>query len=228
MDKREKLCVLGLGYIGLPTACLFATHGYQVIGIDINRKVVEGISRGKSPFKEPDMEELLQKALTLNNLVAKTEPELADVFLIAVPTPLDKKTRMADLTYTQQAAEKIVSYLQKGSMIILESTVPPGTSERLILPILEKSGLKGGKDFHLVHCPERAIPGNTIYELIHNDRIIGGINRESAERARELYSCFVEANFYLTDLCTTEIVKLMENTSRDINIALANEYYNFS
>lgn len=224
MKMGIKLCVFGLGYIGLPTACLFATHGYQVIGIDTNREVLGEISRGKIPFREPGLEELLQNTLTSNSLTVKIEPEAADVFIIAVPTPLDKETRMANLRFVQQAAKSIIGYLRRGNMVVLESTVPPGTSQKLLLPILEESGLKGDGDFHLGYCPERALPGNTIYEIIHNDRLIGGINKQSAERARELYSCFVEADFYLTNLWTAEIVKLMENTYRDINIALANEF----
>jgi len=220
----KRIYVFGLGYIGLPTACLLATHGYRVIGIDVNKEVVEKINQGEAPFEEPGLEELLQSALRSDSLVAKIEPEAADTFLIAVPTPLDKEAKMADLKYVRQAAKNIAGYLQKENIVVLESTVPPGTCEKLLLPILEESGLKGGVDFHLVHCPERAIPGNTIYEMIHNDRIIGGVDRKSAELARELYSSFVEGNLYLTDLRTAEIVKLMENTYRDINIALANEF----
>ena len=220
----KRICVFGLGYIGLPTACLLATHGYQIIGIDVKKEVVEKINQGEAPFKEPGLEELLRNALASNTLIAKTEPEAADIFLITVPTPLDKETRMADLGYMSQVSRGIARYLKKGNMVILESTVPPGASEKLLLPILEESGLKGGEDFHLVHCPERAIPGNTIYEMINNDRIIGGIDEKSVELAKELYSCFVKGNFYLTDLRTAEMVKLMENTFRDINIALTNEF----
>ncbi|MFC2001776.1 nucleotide sugar dehydrogenase [Chloroflexota bacterium] len=219
----KTVCILGLGHIGLPTACLFATHSYYVVGVDTNKEVVNKINRGEAPFGEPGLEELLQKALKINNFIARTEPGLADVFIIATPTPLEKEARIADLIHVQEAARNIARFLKQGDMVILESTVPPGASERLLLPILEGSGLKGGQDFHLVHCPERAIPGNTINEMIHSDRIIGGINRESAELAKNIYSCFVKGNLYLTNLPTAETVKLMENTFRDINIALANE-----
>jgi len=220
----KRFCVFGLGYIGLPTACLFSTHGHTVIGVDSDKRVVQEINKGKVLFEESCLQELLKTALAENSLVAKIEPEIADVFLIAVPTPLDKETRMADLRYVREAANAISRYIKRGNMVILESTVPPGACEKMLLPILEESGLQGGKDFHLVHCPERAIPGNTIHEMVHNDRIIGGIDRKSAELARELYSSFVEGSLYLTDLRTAEIVKLMENTFRDVNIALANEF----
>ena len=215
-----KICVLGLGYIGLPTALLLAQK-YKVVGVDVNRKAVERINKGESPFSEPGIDDLLEK--TKKNIVATTKVERADVFLIAVPTPLENSVKVADLDYIKSAAEMIFPHLNKGNLVILESTVPPGTSERLIIPILEKCGLKAG-EFYIVHCPERAIPGNTIYEMIHNDRIIGGLDNESRELARDLYSSFVEGNLYLTDIRTAEFVKLMENTYRDASIALANEF----
>lgn len=219
----KRVCIIGMGYIGFPTACLFATHGYQVAGIDVREEIVEKVNRGETLFEEPGLEELLRESLKTNRLAAGTKPEPADVFLIAVPTPLDED-RMADLSYVREAATGIAKYLRPGNLVILESTVPPGTSEKLLLPILETSGLKRSSDFHLAHCPERAIPGNTVHEMIHNDRIIGGIDRESARLAKELYSAFVKGDFFLTDLRTAEIIKLMENTFRDTNIALANEF----
>ena len=153
----------------------------------------------------------------------KTEVEEADVFIIAVPTPLNKDMKMAELKHVRSAAEMIYQHLRKNNLVILESTVPPGTSDKLLIPTLGKSGLKVG-DFCLAHCPERAIPGNTIYEMVNNDRIIGGIDEKSTSLAKSLYSCFVKGNFYLTNTLTAEFVKLMENTFRDINIALANEF----
>ena len=215
-----KICVLGLGYIGLPTALLFAQK-YEIIGVDIDEKVVEKINKGESPFDEPGLDDLFEK--TKNNFVAKTEVEEADVFLIAVPTPLERAVKVADLKYVRSAAEMVYPYLNRGNLVILESTVPPGTSERLVIPILERSELKAG-EFYFVHCPERAIPGNTVYEMIYNDRIIGGFDKKSGEFARDLYSSFVKGNLYLTDIRTAEFVKLMENTYRDISIALANEF----
>jgi len=216
-----KISVLGLGYIGLPTALLFASAGHEVIGIDINEKKAKLLNEGKLPFQEPGLDELFEKAKS--NFRASTKVEESDVFLIAVPTPLDEHTKSADLKYVKSAAEMIYPHLQRDNLVILESTVPPKTTERLLIPLLEKSGLKAGEDFHVVHCPERAIPGRTIHEMVHNDRIIGGITRESAELAKELYSSFVKGNIYITDLTTAEFVKLIENTYRDVNIALVNE-----
>lgn len=220
----KKICVLGIGYIGLPTSALFAINGNKVVGVDINEKIVKMINKGIVPFKETGLDNLIKKAFDSHNFSVKTEVEEAEVFLIAVPTPLDPEAKMADLKYVKSATNMIYPYLRKRNLVIVESTIPPGTSEKVIIPILEKSGLKVNIDFDLVHCPERAIPGDTIYEMIHNDRIIGGLNNESTEIAKELYSCYVKGNFHLTDIRTAEICKLMENTYRDINIALANEF----
>jgi len=217
-----KICVLGLGYIGLPTACLFANANHEVVGIDINQETIGKLNHEELPFEEKGLEELFEKALP--NMRFETEAEEADVFIITVPTPLDKEMKMAELKYVRSAGEMIYPHLRKDNLVILESTVPPGTGEKLLIPILEKSGLKVSKEFYLVHCPERAIPGNTIYEMVNNDRIIGGIDKKSTELAKSLYSCFVKGNFYLTNTITAEFVKLMENTFRDINIALANEF----
>ncbi|KPU63855.1 UDP-N-acetyl-D-mannosamine dehydrogenase [Thermococcus sp. EP1] len=216
-----KISVLGLGYIGLPTALLFASTGHKVVGVDIDKRKVDLLNREKLPFQEPGLEELFEKARA--NFTATTEVPEADVFIIAVPTPLKVETKSADLTYVKSASEMVWPRLRKGDLVVLESTVPPRTTENLLIPILEKGGLKAGEDFYVAHCPERAIPGKTIYEMIHNDRIIGGINRKSAELTKELYSSFVKGNIYLTDATTAEFVKLIENTYRDVNIALANE-----
>jgi len=217
-----KICVLGLGYIGLPTACLFAKANYQVVGVDTNEKIIRKLNYGKLPFEEKGLEELFE--IAHSNMKFGTEVEEANVFIIAVPTPLDKELKMAGLKHVRSAAEMIYPNLIKDSLIILESTVPPGTCEKLIIPILEKSGLQVSKEFHLAHCPERAIPSNTIFEMMHNDRIVGGIDKKSAELTKSLYSCFVKGNIHLTDIRTAEFVKLMENTYRDINIALASEF----
>lgn len=211
----KKICVLGLGYIGLPTACLFANAGYEVVGVDVNQEKIEKLNHGKLPFEERGLRELFEKALP--NMSFKTKPEEADVFLIAVPTPLDKEVKMADLRYVREAIKSILDYIKEDNLVILESTVPPGTCERLILPML-------GNKAHLVYCPERAIPGNTIHEMIYNDRIIGSNEKRLGEFAKEIYTSFVKGNIYLTNLRTAEMVKVMENTFRDINIALANEF----
>jgi len=192
--------------------------------VDVKKDVVDKVNRGEAVFEEPSLGELLRQALESGSLAAKTEPETADAFIIAVPTPLDEEARMADLSHVNEAVNSIAKYIKHGGLIILESTVPPGTGERLLIPILESAGLKAKKDFHLVYCPERAIPGNTIYEMVQNDRIIGGIDGESATLAEEIYLSFVKGNLYLTDIRTAEMIKLMENTYRDINIALANEF----
>lgn len=217
----KKICVLGLGYMGLPTALLLASSGYRVVGVDINEKVVESLNNGKIHLKEPGLEELMVKAK--GYFEAKREPENADVFLIAVPTPLDHSTKTPELKYVKIAGEMIASFLKPENLVIVESTVPPGTSERIVIPILEKSGLKAG-EFYYVYCPERAIPGRTIYEMVHNDRIMGALDKTSANMAKEIYSSFVRGNIYLTDIRTAEFVKLIENIYRDVNIALANEF----
>jgi UDP-N-acetyl-D-mannosaminuronic acid dehydrogenase len=220
-----KICVLGLGYIGLPTALLFAAHGADVIGVDVKQSVVHGLNQGRLPFEEPGIEELYLRAK--DRFVAKAEPEPSDVFLIAVPTPLDPATKVSDLRYVKRASEMIAPHLGDGNLVILESTVPPGTSERIIIPRLEKSGTAIG-DFLYAHCPERAIPGRTLHEMVHNSRIIGGYDPSSTERAARIYRTFVSGEIFQTDTRTAEFVKLMENTCRDVNIALANEFAQLS
>ncbi len=214
-----KVCVIGLGYIGLPTALLLSQKN-EVIGVDLKKDTVEKINNKILPFEEPGLENLLKNS----TIVASITPKLADAFIICVPTPFDKEVRMADLRYVKSAAESIVPYLRKGNIVIVESTVSPGACTKVVVPILEKSGLKVKRDFFLSHCPERAIPGNTLNEMINNDRIIGGIDEKSTDITRELYSTFVKGNLFTTDITTAEFVKLMENTYRDINIALANEF----
>ena len=217
----KRICVLGLGYIGLPTAAMLATHGFTVIGVDVNQDVIEIINNGGVHIEEPGLRTLVQAAVKSGNLKAAPKPCEADAFIIAVPTPL--KDKKADLQYVEAATQSIVPYLREGSLAVLESTVPPKTTEELVAPILEQSGLKAGLDFYLAHCPERVLPGNILRELIENDRIIGGINPESAEQAKNLYGSFVAGKIYLTDATSAELVKVMENTYRDVNIALANE-----
>ena len=216
----RKICVLGLGYIGLPTALLLAQK-YTVVGVDINEKIIQKLNNGNLPFEEKDLNKLFEK--TRGNFSASPGVEPADIFIIAVPTPLEESLKIADLQYVRSAAEMVVPSLRKGNLVILESTVPPCTSENVILPILERSGLNRN-EFLFVHCPERAIPGNTLFEMINNDRIIGGINEQSSHAAKNVYASFVKGRLLITDTKTAEFVKLMENTSRDVNIALANEF----
>ena len=219
----QTLCVLGLGYIGLPTASTFATHGLRVIGVDTNPMVVESLNNGKVHLFEPGLRTLVQAAIRSGNLVVKDKPQPADAYIIAVPTPF-KDGKKANLDFVITAAESIIPHLEKGNLVILESTSPPRTTVDIMIPILEKSGLIAGKDFHLAYSPERVLPGQILRELIENVRVIGGINEASAEAGKLLYSIFVRGEIILTDATTAEMVKLMENTFRDINIAAANEF----
>jgi UDP-N-acetyl-D-mannosaminuronic acid dehydrogenase len=220
----SKICVLGQGYIGLPTALLFANNGHEVVGIDVNKRVVEALNAGKMPFEEKGFQEMLDEAIAKKAYIAESLVEEADVFLVAVPTPFDSEMRMADLKYVISACEMIVPHLRKGNLVIIESTIPPKTCEKQVRNILEKSALKMCDDFYLSHCPERAIPGNTLHEMVHNDRVIGGVDEKSTQFTAELYSSFVKGNLHLTNSTTAEMIKLMENTFRDVNIALANEF----
>ncbi|EWG09050.1 nucleotide sugar dehydrogenase [Cytobacillus firmus] len=217
-----KLCVMGLGYIGLPTAVMFAEHGLQVHGVDINPEVTKLLNEHKAHIEEPGLQDKLVKVMEEGKLTVSTSPIKADAYILAVPTPLtsDKK---ADLNYVYSACSLILPYLKKGSLVILESTVPPGTVEDFLIPILEKSTFKIGDEIFVSHSPERVLPGKLFEELINNDRIVGGINEESCLRTVFLYKHFVRGNIYMTDAKTAEMVKLIENTYRDVNIALANE-----
>ncbi|MGD8865088.1 MAG: nucleotide sugar dehydrogenase, partial [Anaerolineales bacterium] len=217
------LCVLGLGYIGLPTASTFATHGVRVYGVDVDERVVALLQSGEIHIHEPGLRTLVQAAFGSGNLSVSDSPQPADAFIIAVPTPITED-KEADLSYVRQAAESIVPHLQEGNLVVLESTSPPRTTIDLLLPILERSGLKAGEGFYLVYSPERVLPGKILHELIENARVIGGIDNRSAQAARDLYSLFVRGQIHLTDATTAEMVKLMENTYRDVNIALANEF----
>jgi len=216
--------VLEEAQFGLPTAALLANAGYKVTGVDTDKEKIEKLKKGILYIDEKEVKEIVQKSLNSNNFIVSTNIEEADIFIISVPTPVLVDNKKPDLSYVISAAEMIRKVMKKGNLIILESTVPPNTSKKILLPILNKSGLRAGNDYYLSHCPERAIPGNTIYELINNDRIIGGINKISCEKTKEIYSSFVKGKIYLTDITTAETVKLMENTYRDINIDLANEF----
>ena len=221
--KFKKICVLGLGYIGLPTASTFATSGVKVIGVDVNQKVVHSLQNGEIHIYEPGLRTLVQAATQSNNLVIADRPEESDAFIIAVPTPFYEEKK-ADLTYVKSAAESIVPVLQKGNLVVLESTSPPRTTIDVLVPILEKSGLKAGEDFYVAYSPERVLPGQILRELIENARVIGGIDELSAQVGKSLYQIFVKGEIITTTSTTAEMVKLMENTYRDVNIAIANEF----
>lgn len=221
-NHKKSICIIGLGYIGMPTAAMFATHGHKITGVDLNKEVVDALNRGEITIVEPYLDIMVQAAVSSGNLSARTQPVESDVFIIAVGTPI-KADKTADMSQVVAAAESIVPFLRKGNMVILESTCPPGTVTGLLLPILEKSGLDVYNDLLVAHCPERVMPGRVLLELVENNKIIGGINRESCKAVKELYSTFVKGDFYLTDATTAEMCKLAENTYRDVNIALANE-----
>ena len=229
----QKICVLGLGYIGLPTASTFATHGLKVVGVDVNPHVIETLRSGNIHIHEPGLRTVVESALKSGNLSVSSQPEAADAFLIAVPTPFyhnehgeyDGRTyRLADMRAVISATEAIVPHLRTGNLVILESTSPPRTTVDLVTPILEKSGLKAGSDFFLCYSPERVLPGQILRELIENARVVGGVTPESAQAGHDLYATFVKGEIIETDATTAEMVKLMENTTRDVNIAIANEF----
>jgi len=218
----QSVCVLGLGYIGLPTAAMFATNGVNVLGVDVNQRVVDTLRTGQIHIEEPGLEAVVQSAVNDGTLQISTVPAPADAFIIAVPTP-SREDHRPDIRHVQAAAESIVPHLRPGNLVILESTSPPGTTLGLI-PILEQSGLRAGKDFLLAHSPERVLPGRILVELVENDRVIGGHTSEASQECADLYRAFVKGNIHLTDPTTAEMAKLMENTFRDVNIALANEF----
>jgi UDP-N-acetyl-D-mannosaminuronic acid dehydrogenase len=218
----SRICVLGLGYIGLPTASTFAKCGMIVVGVDTNPRVVESLQKGVLHIKEPGLDAVVQAAFQSGKLTVVSKPEEADAFIIAVPTPIHQD-KTADLSFVRSAAESILPVLRSGNLVILESTSPPRTTCDIVRPILERSGLRAGKDFLLAYSPERVLPGQIIRELTENARVIGGVDRASAEAGRDLYRAFARGEIVLTDATTAETVKLMENTYRDVNIALANE-----
>ncbi len=218
------ICVMGLGYIGLPTASLLATKGHRVLGVDVNSTVVATISRGDIHLKEPDLDILVRSAVNSGKLSASLEPKASHVFIIAVPTPHHADYR-PDITYVESATRTIAPYIQAESLVILESTSPVGTTERVaeILRELRPDLLKNGKPtFYVAHCPERVLPGRILYELVENQRIVGGIDPISTEKAVAFYQSVVNGEVFATDSRTAEMCKLVENSYRDVNIAFAN------
>jgi UDP-N-acetyl-D-mannosaminuronic acid dehydrogenase len=195
----------------------------QVVGVDVNRRVVDVLRNGEIHIQEPGLRTLAQAAFRSGNLRVSEAPEPAEAFILAVPTPIGEDKR-ADLSYVRAAARAIVPHVRRGSLVVLESTSPPRTTVDIVAPILEESGLTAGEGFYLAYSPERVLPGQILRELIDNARVIGGVNRASAEAGRDLYSVFVKGDILLTDATTAEFVKLMENTYRDVNIGLANEF----
>ena len=214
---------MGQGYIGLPTAALFSRSHCEVVGVDINEEIIGNLNKGIIHIEEPGIADIIKKSVKNNTYKASLTPEKADAFIITVPTPYIIENYSCDLSYVITACETIIPYLEKGNTIIIESTIAPMSTDETIKPIFEKAGFTIGKDLYLAHCPERVLPGRILEELVHNDRIIGGVTPDCSVKASEVYGQFVEGNLMLTEAKTAELSKCMENTFRDVNIALANE-----
>lgn len=218
-----KICIMGQGYIGLPTAALFTRNHCEVVGVDVNEEIVNNLNKGIIHIEEPGISDIIKKAVDNNVYTASLTPQKADAFIITVPTPYIVENYSCDLSYVVNACESIIPYLEKENTVIIESTIAPMSTDETIKPIFEKAGYTIGEDLYLAHCPERVLPGKIIEELIHNDRIIGGVTKKCAIKASEVYGQFVEGDLMLTEAKTAELSKCMENTFRDVNIALANE-----
>lgn len=218
-----KICIVGQGYIGLPTAALFTRSDCEVVGVDVNEEIIDNLNKGKIHIEEPGIAEIIKNAIDNNRYHASLTPEKADAFIITVPTPYIAENYSCDLSFVIEACNEILPFIEKGNTVIVESTIAPMSTDDVIKPIFEKAGYTIGKDLYLAHCPERVLPGKIIEELIHNDRIIGGITPECSKKASEVYGQFVEGELMLTEAKTAELSKCMENTYRDVNIALANE-----
>jgi UDP-N-acetyl-D-mannosaminuronic acid dehydrogenase len=221
----KKIVVIGTGYVGLPAALMWARSGTKVVGVDINENVVRAINERTMLLNEKELNDLLNDPVVQSNLIASTTPCEGDIFVIAVPTPVDALKKVADLSYVEAALRSIIPFLKKGNLIILESTVPPMTCRRVLKPLIEHlTSFKVPEDIHVTHCPERILPGDIFQEIVHNDRLIGGMDQRSTELAAEAYAIFVKGSLHRTDDVTAELSKLMENTYRDVNIAIANEF----
>lgn len=226
---KSRVAIIGMGYIGLPTAVVIATRGVDVIGVDINPATVAALSRGEVPFVEPDLAVAVSGAVAMGRLTATTETPEADAFIIAVPTPFNED-RTADLSYVKAAAEQIAPKLKSGNIVVLESTSPPGTTQKVgdwigaLRPDLRmpRDG-ETGADIYVAHCPERVLPGRIMIEMITNDRVVGGLTPRCAEKAASIYRLFAQGEILLTDAASAEMAKLVENAYRDVNIAFANE-----
>ncbi len=220
-DTIKKVTIMGLGYIGLPTAALIAKHKITVLGVDVQQHIVETINEGHIHIVEPDLEGLVKKVVSDRRLQASTQVETSDVFIIAVPTPF-KGNHIPDLTFVESATLSILPKLKEGDLFIIESTSPVGTTEKMAQLIFTKRPELHDK-IYIAYCPERVLPGNVLHELVHNDRVIGGIDKASTNRAIQFYRIFVKGDLHPTDARTAEMVKLTENSSRDVQIAFANE-----
>ena len=214
--------VIGLGYIGLPTALMLASHGVEVVGTDYNKDLVATLNAGKTTFKEDGLDELFQDALK-GGIKFTTEYQVTDTYIVSVPTPYDKFSKKVDACYVVAAVKSVMEVCPKGATVVIESTVSPGTIDKFVRPAIEANGFVIGKDINLVHAPERIIPGNMVYELLHNNRTIGADDRAIGEKIKELYMSFCQGEIVVTDIRTAEMTKVVENTFRAVNIAFANE-----
>ena len=214
--------VIGLGYIGLPTALMMAAHGLEIVGTDYNTELIKTLNSGRTTFKEDGLDELFINAVK-GGIRFTNEYQITDTYIISVPTPYDKFSKKVDVCYVISALESIMQVCPNGAVVIIESTVSPGTIDKYVRPTIERNGFKIGEDIHLVHAPERIIPGNMIYELVYNNRTIGADKPEVGEMVKELYASFCKGDIIVTDIRTAEMTKVVENTFRAVNIAFANE-----
>lgn len=214
--------VIGLGYIGLPTALMMASHGVEVVGTDYNKELVATLNAGHTTFKEQGLDELFRAAVNAG-IKFTTEYQHTDTYIVSVPTPYDKFSKKVDACYVVAAVCEVMRVCPKGATVVVESTVSPGTMDKYVRPVIEAEGFKIGRDIHLVHAPERIIPGNMVYELLHNNRTIGADSREVGERVKQYYASFCQGDIVVTDIRTAEMTKVVENTFRAVNIAFANE-----
>ena len=214
--------VIGLGYIGLPTALMLASHGVEVVGTDYNKKLVETLNAGKTTFKEDGLDELFADALA-KGIQFTTEYQKTDIYIVSVPTPYDKFSKKVDPSYVISAVKEIMRICPKGATVVIESTVSPGTVDKYVRPAVVEAGFVVGQDLHLVHAPERIIPGNMVHELLHNNRTIGADDRSIGEKIKQVYTSFCQGEIVVTDIRTAEMTKVVENTFRAVNIAFANE-----
>ena len=214
--------VIGLGYIGLPTALMMASHGVEVVGTDYNKELVSTLNAGKTTFKEKGLDELFADALN-SGIKFTTEYQVTDTYIVSVPTPYDKFSKKVDACYVVAAVKSVMDVCPKGATVVIESTVSPGTIDKYVRPVIEENGFTIGEDINLVHAPERIIPGNMVYELLHNNRTIGADDKEIGEKVKNLYASFCQGEIVVTDIRTAEMTKVVENTFRAVNIAFANE-----
>lgn len=214
--------VIGLGYIGLPTALMMASHGVEVIGTDYNKELVDTLNHGKTTFKEKGLDELFAAAVKAG-IKFTTEYQKTDTYIVSVPTPYDKFSKKVDPKYVVEAVKEVIRVCPKGATVVIESTISPGTIDKFIRPEMESFGFKIGEDINLVHAPERIIPGNMVYELLHNNRTIGADDPTIGEKVKQYYASFCQGEIVVTSIRTAEMTKVVENTYRAVNIAFANE-----